>query len=584
MVCPNCGKPVSGGLFCGNCGTKLPDPASAAAPAPVAETAPAVNAAPEVQPAPVAPAPAAEPVPAVNAAPEVQPAPVAPAPAAEPAPAVNTAPPAPPVPAAPVAAEPAPVVNTAPEVQSAPAAPVAAAPAEAKPKKKKSAKPFIIIGAVVLGIILLAGAGIGVFFFLKTSKYNEGMDAIKREKYEDAYDTFTELKDFKDSEYWADYARIELEYQKFDGLVEADDFDGIIKLLEERADFYGKDAKGKDAAALLEEYKTLKEAFALKDSGEFYEAAGKFDSLVLLNDQFGAEANLCRAHYYVENKEWMDALVDLYGIQIGDLELNYLDSPQNEDQKFMSTTYSTYGSYPEDPQAIADIMNPEGAEALELSDTAIDGLWYNYGYTKWMNYEFEEAIEVFKKIEDFPEASYMLSLAQSDLEEYTAKYNEAVEYYENGEYFKAKKIFNSIPFIKDSSERALECEQPLPETGDYQVDDGSIELNIYAPDGKSSVFIRLYDSDGDAVAQVFIESGDSVTLYVAADTYTIKVAYGTSWYGQIDLFGDNASYTQLYNGDDPDFTFSNGYYYDLELYSSTGGNVGSDYLSGAGDM
>ena len=250
----------------------------------------------------------------------------------------------------------------------------------------------------------------------------------------------------------------------------------------------------------------------------------------------------------------------------------------------MSTTYSTYGSYPEDPQAIADIMDPEGAEALELTETAIDGLWYNYGYTKWMNYEFEEAIEVFKKIQDFPEASYMLDLAQSDLEEYTQKYNEADEYFQNGEYFKAKKIFSSIPFIKDSSDRALECEQPLPETGDYQVDDGSIELNIYAPDGKSSVFIRLYDSEGDAVAQVFIESGDSVTLYVAADTYTIKVAYGTSWYGQIDLFGDNASYTQLYNGDVPGFTVNNGYWYDLELYSSEGGNVGSDYLSGAGDM
>ena len=98
------------------------------------------------------------------------------------------------------------------------------------------------------------------------------------------------------------------------------------------------------------------------------------------------------------------------------------------------------------------------------------------------------------------------------------------------------------------------------------------------------MLIRFYDSDGDVSAQVFIRPDESVTLYVGAETYTIKVAYGTEWYGETDLFGDRGSYTQLYNGDDPDFTFSYGYIYSLELMTIEGGNVGSDSLSGADDM
>ena len=530
MICPNCGKPVQGGFFCGNCGTKLPES--------TVEPAPAVQAE-----APVAQKAEAETAPAVQSAPEPQPAPVTPsAPAAQPA------------------------------------------TAEAKPKKKVSAKPFIIVGAIVLGIILLIGGIAGGFFLSSSNKYNKGMEAIEDEDYEEAYDTFTGLKSFKDSDYWAEYARLEIEYQKFDGLKAANDFDGIISLLEERADFFRKDDKGKEASALLEEYKTVKAAYEAKDSGEFSTAADKFDSLVLLNDQFGYEVNLCRAHDYVDGNEWMSAIVELYGLQIGDLELEYMDNPQTAEQECISTNYRTYNNFVEDPQAIEDIMHPENEEAAELSDYAIKGLWYNYGYTKWMDHEYEEAIKVFENIKDFPNADYMLSQSKGDLEKYTAEYNKAIEYFENGEYYKAKKIFDTIPFIDDSSEKALECVQPLPETGDYQVDDGGIELNIYAPSGKNSVFIKLYDSDGDAVAQVFIEAGDSATLWVDAGTYTIKVAYGSEWYGQTDLFGEYGRYTQLYNGSDPEFTFNSGYYYDLELFTSTSGNVGSDSLSGADDM
>ena len=539
MFCGNCGKPLRGGPFCPFCGTKQPEDI----PAPEAIIEPVPLA--EVIPEPVVSEP--EPV--------IEPEPVA---------APETVLEAEPVQVAEPAAE-APVVET-------------------KPKKKKSAKPFIIIGAVVLGIVLLAGAVIAVLYFIATGMYNSGKEAIENGEYEEAYETFTSLKSFKDSEYWAEYAQLEIDYQTIDELAAEHDFDGVIEILDARSDFFGKDDKGKEAKALMEEYKVVKDAYAAKDSENYAEAAEKFDSLVLLDDKFGFEANICRAYNYEIDQDWISAITDLYGIQIGDLELNYLDDPQDPEQQFISDTYFYTGNYVYEPQAVADVMKPETEEEIELVDTAINGLWYNYGYNLYLNYEFEEAIETFDKLGDFEDSASMKDAAQSALDDYTALYDEAMSYYNKGEYYKALEIFQSMPRFKDSSDMASACYQPLPETGDYRIDDGSIELDIYAPSGSQSVFVRVYDSDGDVAAQVFLRPGDSVALWLWAGTYTIKVAYGTSWFGEIDLFGKDGSYSQLYNGYDTEFNFKSGYWYELELLSGSGGNVGSDSLSGAEDM
>ena len=410
------------------------------------------------------------------------------------------------------------------------------------------------------------------------------MEAIDDGNYEEALETFTGLKSYKDSEYWAEYAQKELDYQTIDELVEAKDYDAVIEILSDREDFFGKDDKGKDAKALLEEYQTVKAAFEDKDAGRYQDAADKFDSLVLLHDRYRYDGLICRAYAFEEKDDWMEALVILYGIQIDDLELAYLKDPQGPEQQFVCDTYYLYGDFVEDPQAVEDVMRPEGEEETELTDNAVKGLWYIYANDLWSDYCFEEAIEVFEKLGDFKDSASMAAMVQADLDYYTELYDEAERYYNNGEYYKALEIFESMPRFKDSSDRAASCYQPLPETGDYRYDDGSIDLTIYAPSGSQSLFIRVYDSDGNVVAQSFVRPGDYITLWVWAGTYTIKVAYGTEWFGEIDLFGEDGSYSQLYNGYDPEFTFRSGYYYELELQVGSGGNVGTGSLGGADDM
>ncbi|MBR2549347.1 MAG: hypothetical protein IKE92_04905 [Clostridiales bacterium] len=573
MFCGNCGKPLESGAFCPYCGAKRPD----VSPAPAAETVAETVSQPEAE---NVNQPAAETVsqPEVETVNQPVPEPiVAPEPAAEtPATVAENTPEPENVP------EPAPSRPGA--VSASEAAPAAAVTPEVKPKKKKSAKPFIIIGAVVLGLILIAGGIVAFLFFSIDSKYKKGMEAIDNEDYSEAIDTFNEIKTYKDSEYWAEYAQIELDYQALGDLDAAGDYDGIIALLNERSKFFGNDKKGKEAKALSDEYATLKAAFADKEAEKYFDAADKFDSLTQFEDKYAYEAALCRVYGYEDEQDWISAIAYLYGIQIQDFDLAYIDKPLGSEQSLISKDFIAQNNYVSDPQAFDDALNLNSVEEKALAEIAVNGLWYNYAYNKWMNNEWEEAIDIFTRLGDFRDSAYVLNRVKDDLDGYTTSYNEAMAYYENGEYYKAKKLFDSIPEFKDSVEMAESCKQPLPETDDYRYDDGSIQLDIYAPSGSKSVLIRLYDSDGDVVAQVFISAGDYTTLYVGAETYTIKVAYGTEWYGETDLFGDRGSYTQLYNGDDPDFTFSYGYKYTLELMTVEGGNVGSDSLSGADDM
>ena len=573
MFCGNCGKPLESGAFCPYCGAKRPD----VSPAPAAETVAETVSQPEAE---NVNQPAAETVsqPEVETVNQPVPEPiVAPEPAAEtPATAAENTPEPENVPE--------PALTRPGAVPASEAAAPAAVATETRPKKKKSAKPFIIIGAVVLGLILIVGGIAAFLYFSIVNKYNKGMEAIDKENYSEAIDTLSEIKTYKDSEYWVDYAQIELDYQALGDLDAAGDYDSIIKLLNERSKFFGNDKKGKEAKALSEEYATLKAAFEDKEAEKYFEAADKFDSLTLFEDKYTYDSVLCRIYGYEENADWISAIAYLYGIQIQDLDLAYIDKPLGSEQSLISKEYLAQNNYVSDPQAFDDALNLTGIEEKALAEIAVNGLWYNYAYNKWMNNEFEEAIAIFTKLGDFRDSAYVLLRVQGDLNSYTDSYNEAMAFYENGEYYKAKKIFDSIPEFKDSVEMAESCKQPLPDTDDYRYDDGSIQLDIYAPSGSKSVLIRLYDSDGDVVAQVFISAGDYTTLYVGAETYTIKVAYGTEWYGETDLFGDRGSYTQLYNGDDPDFTFSYGYKYTLELMTVEGGNVGSDTLSGADDM
>lgn len=581
MICSNCGKEIEGGKFCPFCGTAVAAPEAPATETPAEEAKTEVPAEEPAAEAVAAETPAEEP--AAEAAPaepsvlepveaissevtEVAPietpavqSPIEAAPAPAPAPA--------PVEAAPAPAE-APVAEPAVEV-----APVAA-PVAAKPKKSK--KPLIIVLSIIAAVIILAGAGVGVFFYLLVQKYNKASEAFENENYEESLELFTQLKTFKDAEYWAQCSQVELDYQKVDGLIENEDFDGAITILAEVEEFYGNDSKGKEAKALKTECETVKAAFEQKDQKNYFEAKGKFNSLTKFKEKYAAQVNICDAHLAETNKAWMIVIANLYGVQTGDLELQFINNPKTDDDKFISSIYNDGTT---DYDKIKSVVKPADDEQKALLESAIKGLKYDNAFKLMDENKYEEALAIFKELGDFLDASTQAGVAQAKIDELNKKYEEAQKYFDNGEFYKAKAAWTEISFWKDSKDKASKCVQTMPENGSMKKGSGSITMNINAP-AKINALLRVYNSSNEVVAQVFIAAGKSSSIKLNAGTYTIKVAYGTEWYGETDLFGAKGAYLQLKNGTSESFTLKKNYKYTLKLQSGTSGNVGSSTVGG----
>ena len=631
MICSNCGKEIEGGKFCPFCGTAVEAPESPAAETPAeeatpevpaeepaaeeaaetpAEEAPAAEAeikeepAAEEKPAEETPAEApaedakAEETPAADA-PVIEETPASEEPVAEAAPeepsvlepveaisseVTEVAPIENPTVQSPIEAAPAPAPAPAeaapapaPAEPAAEAAPVAAAPVAAKPKKSK--KPLIIILSIIGAVIILAGAGVGIFYYLLVQKYNKATDAFDSGDYEQSLKLYTELKSFKDSEYWAECSQVELDYQKVDGLIEQDDLDGAITILKEVVDFYGTDSKSDDALALMKECETVKEAFSDKNAKNYFEAKNKFTSLSKLKDKYAVQVNLCDAHLAETNRAWMTVIANIYGIQTNDLGLAYLKSPKTDDDKFISKAY-TDGTTEYDK--ITSIVKPADDEQKSMLENAIKGLKYDNAFKLMEELKFEEAMAIFTELGDFLDAKTQYDVAKGKLDDYNKKYEAAQALYDNGEFYKAMVAWNAISEWKDSAEKAKTCKQTMPDNGSMKKGSGNISMKINAPSSINAL-LRVYNSSGSVVAQVFIAAGKNATIKLGAGTYTIKVAYGTEWYGEKDLFGAKGAYLQLKNGTSESFTLKKNYSYTLTLQSGTSGNVGSKTVSGGAD-
>ena len=597
MFCSTCGKEVEDSKFCPFCGSPIE---AAPAEEPAAEAAPEAKEAeaPSEEPKAEAEAPAETPAEEPAAEPEAPAEASAEEPAAEPAPSqpeilepveaissevtavspIETPAPAPsPIDEAAMAPAPAEAPAAAPAPEAAPEADSQVRPApEAITPKKKSKKPLIIVLSVIAAVILLVGAGVGVFFYLLVQKYNKASEAFENGNYEESLELYTQLKTFKDSEYWAQCSQVELDYQKVDGLIETEDFDGAITILSEVEEFYEGDSKGREAKALKTECETVKEAFAQKDQKNYFEAKGKFNSLTKFKEKYASQVNLCDAHLAETNRAWMIVIANIYGIQTGDLELQFITSPKTDDDKFISSAYNDGTT---DYDKINSIVKPADDEQKALVESAIKGLKYDNAFKLMEEKKYEEALAIFNELGDFLDASTQAGVAKGKIDELNKKYEEAQKYFDNGEFYKAKAAWTEISFWKDSADKASKCVQTMPENGSMKKGSGSITMNINAP-AKINALLRVYNSSNEVVAQVFIAAGKSSSIKLNAGTYTIKVAYGTEWYGETDLFGAKGAYLQLKNGTSESFTLKKNYKYTLKLQSGTSGNVGSSTVGG----
>ena len=449
-------------------------------------------------------------------------------------------------------------------------------------KGKGGKKAFLIIGGVAV-LAILAVILFRVFDHnAKVKKYNEGVAQMESKDYDAALKTFTELGSFDDSEYMASFAQMELDYLTLDDEVKAGNYSRVVEILESRSEFYADSEIGEEAAALAKEYGTVSEAYEAKDSGNYAQAAEKFESLDTIRNDYGKDKCMCLAHVAESEKNWSDIIVNLYAVQSSDYDLAFLEDPQSDEAAVISESVASGEAL--EPDTVEEIIQAEGDEAAALKGTAIKGLKYDAAKAKLDAGEYEDAMTAFEELGDFLDSAECYTQAKDGYDSLQATYDEAGEHFKNEEYYQARELYLSIGDFKDAAEKAESCKQPMPENGALKKGNGGIAFTITAPDIGKSVFVKIYDSNGDTVGQVFLHSGSSSTVSMAAGSYTIKVAYGTEWYGEKDLFGDDGIYYQLLNGSSEQFGMENGYTYTLELLVSTDGNVGSESLGGAGDM
>ena len=569
MFCSNCGQPVQDTPFCSNCGAKIVKPEV------VFEK---VEEAVKEEPAKADIEPAAIPEPQVEAAPEVE--------TKEEIPASEPIAPAAPIKQAQPAA---PVAPAAPVEQVQPA--VAPTPAPAPAPKKKSKKPLIIILSVVGGLIVIGAASvagvIGYRQYQVTQKYNEAKAAFDTGDYEESLELFNELGDYEDSEYYAEYSEVEIDSKKIDGLIESKDYDGAIRILKERKDFFGSDTEGKKAAALIDDYTNLKDAYGYLDQGRYKDALEKFDSLKEVGSDYSYDRNYCNAMCRLSEargeNNWAGIIAYLYGLQMQDPELTFLNAPKTDEDKLIADVYN--GGTP-DIEKLTEIIKPNDGEQSDMFEDAIKGFKYENAVKLQEKKKYKDAMAAFQDLGDFLDSQdrYASCKAVIDKEKKQADtYAKAEAYFKNGEFYKAQQAYGSIPGYKDSDDKAWKCEQDLPENGSLKKSNGSgVTMKINAPSG-SSVFLRFYDSSEKAVAQIFIRAGKSAKIKLKPGTYTMKAAYGNKWYGDKDLFGGSASYSQLMNGSSKEFKLKRNYTYTLRLMATTTGNVGSSTVPGGAD-
>ena len=484
--------------------------------------------------------------------------------------------------------------------------PVCGLKMEQPPKKKGTWKIWAILGAV---LVVLAAAAVFVLLPIlkhneKVKAYNEGVTQLENRNYSEAIRIFDELGDFEDALNLKDYAQMEIDYQTIDALDAAGQYDRIIAILQSRADFYRPSETEQQATALAEEYKALKNGLASLEEGDHAGALEQFESLKTLGEKVTREVSLCKAYVAEEEQNWGEMLVHLYSILKEDPACSFLENPVTDQDYLVVEAYDSGA----DLWDVADSIVMPDEETAQLKDTAVKGLHYEKGQEALAENDYVTAMEIFADLEGFLDADdcyEKASVAQEEKEraeeeerkrqeeeaerarqeEMAAVYDEAMQHFANGEYYKAKKLFETILEYSDAQEMADMCLQDLPENGAFATGNGSAStITIEAPSGDTdSVYLKMYDSSGETVCKVFLRPGMSYTLSISAGTYTMKVAYGTEWYGEIDLFGDHATYSQLMNGDSTEFEIEGGYEYTLQLLASTDGNVGAQDVEGGAD-
>jgi tetratricopeptide (TPR) repeat protein len=163
-------------------------------------------------------------------------------------------------------------------------------------------------------------------------------------------------------------------------------------------------------------------------------------------------------------------------------------------------------------------------------------------------------------------------------------YQEATEDLANGLNYTAYKKFLSLGSFLDSAERAKNCKVSKPGNGEVyrnsKYKTKYFTLKIKTPNDGNFNYLKIYavNSSGKETlaVSVFIRANKTVSITLPKGTYAFKCAYGSgAWFGEKEMFGDDAVYQRLTPNGNNSYTFSKKGTYTLTLRNATNGNTGA---------
>ena len=413
-----------------------------------------------------------------------------------------------------------------------------------KPKQKKpvsksglaiflSAIAVLLIGGVILTVYLVNQAG-------KASDYDEAMALMDSGKYSAAQAIFTDLGNYKDAEEFVIQCQNIISYNTAIQQMESGNYQVAKIAFEALGNF-------RDSREMVVEcqkgidYDLAMETMA---SGDFTGAKSMFESLIPYKDS-ALHANDCgNIIAYGEALELIDAG-------------NYVD-------------------------AIAK-LEPLAEQGYKDSSDLIQNSYYEIDYrdavTLMTSSRYDDAVILLEPLAliDFRDSIELRTECNNNI-----TYAKADSAYRDELFYTAYTLFRSISGFSDSSHRADSCIQDIPATGQtYRNSDYSgttVSLRIRTPrDDTRPTFLKIYTAEGVHVSSLFIRSGGSHTVKIPVGTYMIKMAYGETWFGSEEMFGDSNAYYQvlILDGNNTTYSFRRNYTYTLTLRNATNGNVGT---------
>ena len=393
----------------------------------------------------------------------------------------------------------------------------AAAPKASREKNKKRRIPWpvfagagVLLAAIVVVVIVIAG---------KNAAYRDAAALFDAGEYAQAEDAYDELGGFSDSRGMAEVAHscdtavtLAGKGRYADALKEIEDVQGYPAVDALRAD--------------CEKGVIYQAAEALMDKGEYAAAKEKFLSVSGFSD---AAEQAVTCHNAIDYEQ---AVVLLEG---GDYDA---------------------------ARAIFDRM-PDFRDAAELSLQCQYGVQYDQAASLLEQGIYEEALALFETLSDvsFRDAADMVTLCNNYIQ-----YDEAKAAYQSGKYYTAYQGFSALGDFLDSASKAASCVQTAPKNGAVYTNPSfsnrNTKLKVDNSGSSNATYMKLYQGD-TLVITIYVAAGKSATVSLPAGTYSFKRAYGSKWFGQEEMFGENGTYYVLKLNGASTYRLDGGYLYTL---------------------